>query len=262
MKGNTEKTSSKRKAIRIGLLVLSLLLLAGAVGVSAKYIMEKKVPGGTIPATAKPVIFTAGLSTRATVEENEEFIVSVSVEGSYQVHALEIELDYNKEKIDFVPDSVTIGEVFASMQGSDEAMVGKSPTRPKMSVISASETFSCEGEVFTAKFVAKEAGTYDITPKVDKFSFVKLDSTGERTDIDYEVRALNIEIAEASGPNENNSDNKPDLTTEEPTEEPTPEPTEEPTEEPEPEDTPEPTGEPEPEDTPEPTSEPGSDSNE
>ena len=50
MKRNAENNSSKRKAIRISLLVLSLLLLAGAVGVSAKYIMEKQVQGGTIPA--------------------------------------------------------------------------------------------------------------------------------------------------------------------------------------------------------------------
>ncbi|MBO4879300.1 MAG: hypothetical protein J5544_03495 [Clostridia bacterium] len=53
MKRNAENNSSKRKAIRIGMLVISLLLLVGAVGVSAKFITKVYVKGGsgTIPAS-------------------------------------------------------------------------------------------------------------------------------------------------------------------------------------------------------------------
>lgn len=231
--------SPKRRALRIGLLILALVLLTASIGVSAKYASNKPAfKGHLILPSSAPVIFTVG-PENAAAAAGEDVTVNIGLSGTYEAHSMQLRLSYDTDMLELDLNDVAKGSALNEIinLGGFTSITENSKHEVIIQAISPNQSFSVEGDIVSVKFRVKDtAPTGDAKVKltVDELKFVPLDSTtaSEQVDVENEVDPEEFTISViASETDEPGNTAKAAIT---------PEPTEEP-EEPEAEDTEEPT---------------------
>ncbi|MBQ4428191.1 MAG: choice-of-anchor J domain-containing protein [Clostridia bacterium] len=185
-------------------------------------------PATPVPATPTPepitpapgqVVFT--VEAPEYVEAGEEFDVIVRVEGEYEAHGLNLQLNY--DNANFTVLGTANGEVMDQMTALNGFALLDYTTIPgsiRLGVMMPTDPFTANGIIFTATFKASESiadGQYAFVPAVEEF--INFPLGGENTPIDNIAYPAYVTVGEVVEPTE------PPV---EPTQEPV-EPTDEPT---------------------------------
>ena len=159
----------------------------------------------------------------------EEVTVDVKVEGDYEAHALNFQLDYDSDNFEFV--SAENGEILVNAANLNGVVVLDGETiegSVRLGVLMPTEPMTGEGVVFTLTLRAKETATPGIYPvNIEAIEFINYPAGGEETDIEHEDIPGEIEIAETPTPEPETPTPVPETATPVP-ETPTPVPVTEP----------------------------------
>ncbi|MBQ4429301.1 MAG: hypothetical protein II871_05960 [Clostridia bacterium] len=135
-------------------------------------------------------------------EAGQEVTVDVKVEGDYEAHALNFQLDYDSENFEFV--SAENGEILVNAANLNGLVVLDGETiegSVRLGVLMPIEPMTGEGVVFTLTLRAKETATPGIYPvAIEAVEFINYPANGEETPIDHEDIPGEIEIAETPTP--------------------------------------------------------------
>jgi|GEM_PF-1255493 len=150
-------------------------------------------PATPVPATPTPepitpapgqVVFT--VDAPEYVEAGEEFDVIVRVEGEYEAHGLNLQLNY--DNANFTVLGTANGEVMDQMTALNGFALLDYTTIPgsiRLGVMMPTDPFTANGIIFTATFKASESiadGQYAFVPAVEEF--INFPLGGENTPID------------------------------------------------------------------------------
>ena len=150
-------------------------------------------PATPVPATPTPepitpapgqVVFT--VEAPEYVEAGEEFDVIVRVEGEYEAHGLNLQLNY--DNANFTVLGTANGEVMDQMTALNGFALLDYTTIPgsiRLGVMMPTDPFTANGIIFTATFKASESiadGQYAFVPAVEEF--INFPLGGENTPID------------------------------------------------------------------------------
>ena len=231
--------SPKRRSLRIGLLILALVLLTATIGVSAKYVSDKRAFKGTlILPSSDLVIFTVGPEVE-TAAAGEDITVDISLSGTYAAHSMQLRLSYDMDKLELDLSNIVKESVLNAITGNGGWVEIKENPQHEVIImaISPGESFSVEGKIVSLKFHVKDtapAGEAKVKLTVDELKYVPLDSTDEsgQIDVPYEVQPEEFIIPIAAGETgepDNTAKAKPDPTATPEPEDPDTDETDEPT---------------------------------
>ncbi|MBR3297820.1 MAG: hypothetical protein IKI64_01310 [Clostridia bacterium] len=136
------------------------------------------------------------------IEAGETFDVEVHVDGEFEAHMLNFQLNYDSENIEFV--SAANGPVLDAATALDALVALDGDTIPgsvRLGVLVPVGPLTETGLVFTATFKAKDdaaVGEYDFTPVVVTFSNAPVDGDNApvETPIDNTATGSTVEIVE------------------------------------------------------------------
>ncbi len=163
----------------------------------------------------------------ATAAVGEEFSVTVNLNGTYEAHGLNFQLNYDANTFEAV--GTTRGDVLMQVIDLGGTQILDYTTIPgsvRLGVMMPTDGFTAQGSVFTVRFVVKEGaanGIYNIMPVVTEFFNMPIG--GSNTPIESTAVGAAVEVT-------GGGDQPTPAPTDEPTEVPTEVPTEAPTEAP------------------------------
>ncbi len=155
-----------------------------------------------VPATPAPGTATFVVEPDyQQIEAGDTFELTVSVDGDFEAHMLNFQLNYDDSVFEFV--SAQNGAVLNSAAQLEGMVVLDGTTIPgsvRLGVLMPIEPMTETGELFTVTFRAKdnaEVGVYDFTPVVTTFSNAPLDGNNNpvETPIENTATGAQVEIA-------------------------------------------------------------------
>ncbi|MBR5947534.1 MAG: hypothetical protein IKZ82_02650, partial [Clostridia bacterium] len=153
------------------------------------------------------------------IEAGDTFDVEVHVEGDFEAHLLNFQLNYDSENFEFV--SAAYGAVVDAATALEAMVVLDGTTiegSVRLGIMMPTDALTENGELFTATFRAKDdasVGIYDFTPVVVTFSSAPVDGDNMpvETPIENTATGAQVEIVEPV--------TEPPVITDPPTEPPT-----------------------------------------